>query len=302
LRDLNVSPVTRSEELLRLSSAGWDAAAVGPVLEGVRFARSGSDAADVDYPDDGLSALGLDGGTGYWFDHRAHVVDRLLSAGAPPGAARAMWDVGAGTGSMTARLADAGYEVVAVEPLAEGARAIARLGVAPVFCASFDQLQLPSGALALVGLFDVIEHLAEPRPLLAEVRRVLEPGGRVVVTVPALQSLWSDEDEVAGHHRRYRRAELDAFMRSCGFDVVRSVYLFAPLVVPAALLRALPYRMGRRRSAHDVLETTAAQLAPSPRVDAAVAWLLAQELRVSRRVAIPIGLSVAGVYRVPEAA
>jgi SAM-dependent methyltransferase len=288
--------------LRRLRGAGWDAAAIGPVVDGVRFVRSVGDATAVDYPDDGLSALGLDGGTGYWFDHRAHVVDRLLSDDGRRPAARALWDVGAGTGSMTSRLTQAGYEVVAVEPLAEGARAVAQLGVAPVFCAAFDQLQLPSGSLAMVGLFDVIEHLADPRLLMAEVRRVLEPGGRVVVTVPALQSLWSDEDEVAGHHRRYRRSGLDEFMTSCGFDVMRSVYLFAPLVVPAALLRAVPYRLGRRRSQHDVLETTAAQLAPSPRVDAAVAWLLAQELRVSRRVPIPVGLSVAGVYRVPEVA
>jgi SAM-dependent methyltransferase len=293
LRDLNTSPLAAPAELARLATAGWDPASLGPLVDGVRFARS---AVDVDYPEHGLAALGFDSGSGYWFDHRARVVSELLS-GDPSSARRALWDIGAGTGSMATRLTHAGYEVVGVEPLDAGARAIAQLGVGTVFCASLDQLHLPPGSIATVGLFDVIEHLGEPDVLMAEVRRVLEPGGRVVVTVPALPSLWSDEDEGAGHHRRYRRRDLDAFMASCGFDVVRSVYIFASLVLPAALLRALPYRLGRRRTEAHILETTAAQLRPSPRTDALMRWVLGQELRWSRHARLPVGLSVAGIYR-----
>ena len=249
---------------------------------------------DVDYPEGGLETLGLDGGSGYWFDHRANeVVDALRAASNTS----SIWDVGAGTGSMVKRLTDAGYAVVAVEPLPDGARAIAQMGCDAVFCGSLEQLRLPDDCLAAVGLFDVIEHIGDPVPLIEEVGRVLEPRGVVAVTVPALRSLWSDEDEVAGHHRRYRRKDLDAFMVEHGFSRVSSQYIFACLVVPAAVLRAVPYRLGRRRSADQVMATEAGQLAPSASVDRVMRGVLELERSTAKHVRLPVGLSVMGIYR-----
>ena len=66
-----------SPELVRLALLGWDAVAARPIVDGVRFI---GDPIEVHYPDGGLAALGLDGGTSYWFDHRAQaVVDALMS-------------------------------------------------------------------------------------------------------------------------------------------------------------------------------------------------------------------------------
>jgi SAM-dependent methyltransferase len=280
-----------STEVERLLGLGWDADSVGPLIDGIRLAGG---QVDVDYPEGGLETLGLDGGSGYWFDHRANeVVDALKVASD----AASIWDVGAGTGSMVKRMTDAGYAVVAVEPLPEGARAIARMGCDAVFCGSLEQLHLPNDSLAAVGLFDVIEHISDPVPLIDEVRRVLEPRGVVAVTVPALRSLWSDEDEVAGHHRRYRRKDLDAFMGEHGFGRVSSQYIFACLVVPAAVLRAVPYRLGRRRSADQVMATEAGQLAPSPSVDRVMRGVLGFERSAAKHVRLPVGLSVMGIYR-----
>jgi SAM-dependent methyltransferase len=282
-----------STELERLGRLGWRRQ---PYAIGAAVTGSGARPVSVDYPTAGLAALGLDGGKGYWFEHRAAMVVDVLRAAT---SARAIWDVGAGTGAMASLLARAGFEVVAVEPLGPGAEAIAQRDDARVFCGSLEELELPDGALAVVGLFDVIEHLADPGSLLREVRRVVEPGGCAVVTVPAFGALWSSEDEVAGHHRRYTRRGLDACMRSSGFQVVSSQYLFATLLVPALFLRALPYRMGRRRRAEVVHANTAKQLRPDERVDAAMRRVLSWERMLSRKVRLPAGLSVLGVYRVP---
>ena len=134
-----------SPELVRLARLGWNATTTGPIVEGVRYI---GDQIEVQYPDGGLAALGLDGGTGYWFDHRAQaVIDALMSASD----ARSIWDIGAGTGSMSRRLVQAAYDVVAVEPIPDGAQAIARQGVEAVFCSSLSQLGLPIALCASSG-------------------------------------------------------------------------------------------------------------------------------------------------------
>ena len=61
-----------------------------------------------------------------------------------------------------------------------------------------------SGALDLVGAFDVLEHIADDHRVLDEFYRVLKPGGVLIATVPQHPSLWSAADEVAHHQRRYR--------------------------------------------------------------------------------------------------
>ena len=280
-----------SPELTRLARLGWNAAAMAPIIDGVRFI---GDKVDVHYPDGGLAALGLDGGSSYWFDHRAQAVIRALVTTSD---ARSIWDIGAGAGSMSRRLVRADYDVVAVEPIPDGARAIARQGIEAVFCSSLTQLSLPGSSLRIVGLFDVVEHIEDPTELLTEVHRVLEPDGVVVLTVPAFPALWSDEDEIAGHKRRYRRPYLDRFMASLGFSKVDSQYLFASLLVPAALIRVIPYKLGRHRSQEASLAASASQLAPSPTVDRAIRGLLHIESIIAKRVRLPFGTSVMGLYR-----
>ncbi len=260
-----------SPELRRLAALGWSADVLPTTSDGVRIV--GNPVA-INYPEHGLTALGLDGGRGYWFDHRACSVIDAIQDATP---ARSIWDVGAGAGSMSVRLANAGYDVVSVEPQTIGASAIAQQQCSAVFCGSLDALELPTHSIKIIGLFDVIEHLDEPHVLIHEVARVLEPAGVVVVTVPALPILWSNSDDVAGHQRRYTRGSLDAFMQGCRLTRVTSEYLFASLVPPAIALRTVPYKLGRRKTPDEVMAATARRLAPNPRVDAMAARVLSAE-------------------------
>jgi SAM-dependent methyltransferase len=248
----------------------------------------------VNYPEGGLAALGLDGGSGYWFDHRARAVVDVLTSATD---ARSIWDIGAGAGSMSLRFANAGYDVVSVEPLPEGASAIAEKHCSTVFCGSLEGLRLPAQSIQIVGLFDVIEHVDEPKAMMHEVVRVLEPSGVVVVTVPAFPALWSNTDDVAGHQRRYTKKSLDAFMESCGLDRITSQYLFASLVPAAVAFRTIPYLLGRRRSREQVLAATRRRLTPNSRIDTIAGRILRAERAVARVLPLPFGLSVLGAYR-----
>lgn len=268
---------------------GWDPPPADDA--GVRICRA-SDGTDISYPEAGFDVLGLDGGHGFWFDHRFEVVLDLLRQEGVTG----LWDIGAGTGSMSVRLSQGGIDVVAVEPLRSGAEASARNGITS-FCGTLQDLQLPDGCLPAIGMFDVLEHLEHPEQLLKEVHRVLRPDGILVVTVPALQWLWGDEDDVVGHYRRYRRPSLDETVCAAAFHPLASQYLFASLVPAAAVLRAFPYSLGRRKSQADVLATMKRQLNAPPFVDRGMRWLLRAERAASGAVPLPVGLSIAATFR-----
>lgn len=280
-------------ELDRLAASGWRVEDHATFLDGVWHVGDGS--AAVNYPAGGFVAIESGSSGNYWFDHRADAVaDALEDLGC-----RSLWEVGAGSGAMSHRLEARGMSVVAVEPLLDGARQIADGATGPTFCGLLHELALPDGSLPAVGMFDVLEHLDDPEAVLAEVRRILLPGGLLVLTVPALQWLWSDEDDVAGHQLRYTRRTLRAQLRGAGFAELRASYLYASLVAPAAAIRALPYRLGRRRTGDEALGALEAQLDPAPRVDRAIRAVLRGEAWLGERVQLPVGTSILGIYRRP---
>ncbi len=79
----------------------------------------------------------------------------------------------------------------------------------------------------LIGMFDVIEHFADERPALRDARALLAPGGKLLLTVPALMGLWSYADEFAGHQRRYDRRQLTEKLMAAGFSVDYVSYFMA---------------------------------------------------------------------------
>ena len=145
----------------------------------------------------------------------------------------------------------------------------------------------------LVTSMDVIEHLDDDAVALREYRRVLRPGGWLLLTVPAYQWLWSAHDEWAAHRRRYRARGLADVVASAGFVVERVTYFNSFLVPPAAVLRRTPVRRLVKGSNDEVG-------ASSPRVDRVMTKLSAAERRWARRRRVPFGLSIALVARTPR--
>ena len=87
-----------------------------------------------------------------------------------------------------------------------------------------ERVPLRGAAFDWVLALDVLEHLKDDAGALAEAARLLKPGGRLVLTVPAWPGLWSEHDVALGHHRRYRRADLVRRVRSAGLEVERTTY------------------------------------------------------------------------------
>lgn len=141
---------------------------------------------------------------------------------------RSILEVGAGHGTFTEKLAQAGERVVAVD-VAE--RCAGRLterfagdSRVSVFHGGIEAAK-GSGPFDTAVLINVLEHIDDDDAALGDLRALLEPGGRLLIWVPAFQLLYSDFDRRIGHHRRYRREALCRQLARAGFDVAECRYV-----------------------------------------------------------------------------
>ncbi len=90
------------------------------------------------------------------------------------------------------------------------------------------------GRFDIVTCLDVLEHLDDDVAGLRTLSALLVPGGQIVITVPAYVWLWSGEDEISQHRRRYTRRSLLTACRTAGLDVLYASYFNLSLLPPMA--------------------------------------------------------------------
>ena len=95
----------------------------------------------------------------------------------------------------------------------------------------------------------MLEHIEDDAAALRQVHRLLRPGGHLFLTVPAYPALFSEDDRLAGHFRRYTSNSLTRVLAGSGFQIRFASYMFAPLPPLVFLLRTIPTRLGLRRGA-----------------------------------------------------
>lgn len=95
----------------------------------------------------------------------------------------------------------------------------------------------PAGFHDLILLLDVLEHIEDDLVFLDSLAgNNLVSGGKILITVPAFQSLFSRHDEFLGHYRRYTVQHLEEVARRCNLSILSSGYLFSTLLIPKLLL------------------------------------------------------------------
>jgi 2-polyprenyl-3-methyl-5-hydroxy-6-metoxy-1,4-benzoquinol methylase len=144
-----------------------------------------------------------------------------------------------------------------------------------------------------IMFLDVLEHMDEDVDALVAARRLLSPGGVVVITVPSYMFLWSPHDVANQHRRRYLAGEVRTRLAAAGFQVELLTY-FNTLLFPLALARRVTQRV-MRRDDYDELAM------PAPWLNRGLCRIFSMESpfvrRAGRRGLFPFGLSVAAVGR-----
>jgi SAM-dependent methyltransferase len=190
----------------------------------------------------------LSGGDHFWFRWRLAALRRALTdGGARLDTPTLALDVGCGSGVLAGQLEAAGAWTVEGTDLNLAAleRCPPRRGRTLYYDVTEERPELLGRYGALI-LFDVLEHLPEPRRLAQSALRHLAPGGLLLVNVPALPALRSAYDDAAGHLRRYTRQTLSAELSGLGVRELGVRYWGLTLVPLLALRKLAVARAGPR--------------------------------------------------------
>ncbi len=188
--------------------------------------------------------------THFWFVSRNDVLAAALSTlprnGSGP---QSILEIGCGTGNTLRVLRHAfpHASIVGVDPFYAGLQLARTRCDAHLIQAQIERLPFRK-PFALISLFDVLEHVDDDVGALTAIRRLLEPGGVVLMTVPADPSLWSRLDEESGHFRRYSERQLRSVVEAAGLRVEYASHFMAMTYPIVWLSRRLDRWMSPARS------------------------------------------------------
>jgi len=229
-------------------------------------------------------------GRHWWFLGRRRLFLRLLEQELPAGRLDIL-DFGCGTGAFLEHLERFGaVSAVDSDPSAVAfchARGRGEVQLVP----PGTPLPFADDAFDLVTTLDVIEHVDDDVAALAELRRVLRPGGRLLVAVPAFMFLWGKQDEVSHHRRRYTARSLRRALAESGFRVDRTSYFNTVLFPPIAAVR-----LGRRLLRRPGAGQSDFELGPA-RLNRLLAAVFGAEAGLVARRDLPFGVSLLALAR-----
>lgn len=174
----------------------------------------------------------------WWFLSRSELLHFYMQHLVPLPKDAKILDLGCGTGANLEILSQYGQGIGA--DFSETALAFCRKRALPRLVQG-DGMALPiaTDSLDLIAAMDSLEHIPRDNAALAEMFRILKPGGTLLVTVPAFGFLWSEHDEALQHLRRYTAAELADKLRLAGFKLGKTTYVMFFLFFPVLVIRFL---------------------------------------------------------------
>jgi SAM-dependent methyltransferase len=150
----------------------------------------------------------------------------------------------------------------------------------------------------LIGMFDVLEHIPDDSRMLADIWKLLDDGGVLLLTVPAHRRLWSYFDEVSGHCRRYEIAELRSKLEQTAYDVeylTEYMAIVYPLMWLGRKLRSKKRKMQPGDASRNLLQE---EVQTIPILNGILSSVLSWEAKwLAKRRRLPFGASLLVVAR-----
>jgi SAM-dependent methyltransferase len=227
--------------------------------------------------------------THWWFAGRRLLFGREIARLGLTSEARIL-DIGTSTGTNLRLLRELGYRrVTGLDVSAEAIRYCEEKGLGPVRQGDIGALPFAADSFDLILATDIIEHVDDDRQALAEIARVLAPGGAVLITVPTFPALWGLQDRVARHKRRYRLRPLTGLIERSGLLLQRRYYFNYLLFAPIWAARRLIDRFGvTLRSEGDI---------NSPLLNRLLTMVFALDIATAPLLRPPFGVSALVIAR-----
>ena len=234
----------------------------------------------------------------WWYRALRDMVVRDLRPLLKEQADAAILDAGCGTGGMLQRLREA-FPAARLSGVDFSAAAVARTtarGFSGICQGSINDLPFSNASADIIISLDVLYHEGvEEAAALAACRRVLKPGGTLILNLPAYDALRGSHDLAVSGVRRYRPVALRRLLESAGFTVTAlhawNGWLFFPILLARQLSRLRPVRQSSQIQG---------DLRPSPPwLHALLGPICALDTRLSRRLRSPLGTSIYVLARSP---
>lgn len=211
----------------------------------------------------------------WWYRGRVKAV-RAAHAAVPVPIVNRLLDFGAGFGGMAPELHRFSEKIYAFEPEPTAHEILTQRGYEKTYS---DKDSALTSNPEIICLFDVLEHIQDDKGFLASAYTALPENGRIIITVPAYQALWSEHDVTHKHFRRYTKKEVTRDLIDAGFIVEYASYWNMALLVPAAAMRFLGKSGGEG-------------LSPPAPINSILIFIVTLESMILRYFPLPFGLSI----------
>lgn len=241
--------------------------------------------------------------TYWWFISKRRLVKQCLQQygssgpqGKPDLSTSYVLDIGCGTGANLVQLRSLAPAAFGFDFSAEALKFAKCQHQGHLSQADVSRLPLADHSLEVITILDVLYHqwIPDDRAALAEVYRVLKPGGLLILTDSAFAFLRGPHDAANLGARRYTRPQMRARLVQLGFDIHKESYVYA-LLFPIAFLR----RWLQRTFAQHSPPTSDVQTLPAW-LNAILLHLFSLELAWLKYGALPWGTSILFVAQKPE--